>query len=42
MDDMTKCPFTGGTPGRMNRDWWPNQLNIGLDRVGLGVDVPRL
>jgi catalase-peroxidase len=30
MDDMTKCPFTGGTRGRMNRDWWPNQLNIGV------------
>ena len=25
MDDVTKCPFTGG---RTNRDWWPNQLNL--------------
>jgi catalase-peroxidase len=23
-----KCPFTGGTHGRTNRDWWPNQLDI--------------
>jgi catalase-peroxidase len=23
-----KCPFTGGTRGRTNRDWWPNQLDI--------------
>ena len=30
MDDTTKCPFTGGTRGRMNRDWWPNQLNIAV------------
>jgi catalase-peroxidase len=30
MDDTTKCPFTGGTRGRTNRDWWPNQLNIGV------------
>jgi catalase-peroxidase len=28
MDDMTKCPFTGGTRGHMNRDWWPNQLDL--------------
>ncbi|HEX5412394.1 MAG TPA: catalase/peroxidase HPI [Terriglobia bacterium] len=23
-----KCPFTGGTPARTNRDWWPNHLNL--------------
>ena len=23
-----KCPFTGGTHGHANRDWWPNQLDI--------------
>ncbi len=23
-----KCPFTDGTRGRRNRDWWPNQLNL--------------
>jgi catalase-peroxidase len=23
-----KCPFTGSTRGRTNRDWWPNQLDI--------------
>ena len=23
-----KCPFTGGTRARTNRDWWPNQLNL--------------
>jgi catalase-peroxidase len=23
-----KCPFTGGTPARANRDWWPNQVNL--------------
>ena len=23
-----KCPFTGGARGAMNRDWWPNQLDI--------------
>jgi len=25
MDDMTKCPFSGG---QSTRDWWPNQLNL--------------
>jgi catalase-peroxidase len=23
-----KCPFTGGTRGRGNRDWWPDALDI--------------
>ncbi len=23
-----KCPFTGGTHGRRNRDWWPDHLDI--------------
>jgi catalase-peroxidase len=29
MDDVTKCPFTGRTFHR-NRDWWPDQLDIGV------------
>jgi catalase-peroxidase len=28
MDDVTKCPFTGRTQTRSNRDWWPNQLDL--------------
>jgi len=34
MDDERKCPVTGGDRGhqtvlaRVNRDWWPNQLNL--------------
>jgi catalase-peroxidase len=28
MDDKTTCPFTGGARAHINRDWWPNQLNI--------------
>jgi catalase-peroxidase len=28
-----KCPFTGGPRGHVNRDWWPNHLDIqGLHR----------
>jgi catalase-peroxidase len=23
-----KCPFTGGTRGHRNRDWWPQQLDL--------------
>jgi catalase-peroxidase len=23
-----KCPVTGGSSGRSNRDWWPNQLSL--------------
>jgi catalase-peroxidase len=25
-----KCPFTGGTRGHGNRDWWPEHLDIGV------------
>jgi len=38
MDDITKCPVPHGEPkrraalARVNRDWWPNQLNIGILR----------
>ena len=30
MDDTTKCPFPGGARALFNRDWWPNQLNLGV------------
>src|SRR5580698_6029160 len=30
MDDKTKCPFTGGTRGHGNRDWWPDALDISV------------
>jgi len=29
-DSAGKCPFTGGTRGHRNRDWWPEQLDIGV------------
>jgi catalase-peroxidase len=25
-----KCPFTGGTHGHTNRDWWPEHLDLGV------------
>jgi catalase-peroxidase len=28
MSDESKCPFTGGTHARTNRDWWPNRLDL--------------
>jgi catalase-peroxidase len=28
MATASKCPFTGGTRTRSNRDWWPNQLHV--------------
>lgn len=28
-DSAGKCPFTGGTRGHRNRDWWPEHLEIG-------------
>ena len=24
----SKCPFSGGTRGPTNRDWWPNTLDV--------------
>ena len=36
MSDSGKCPFTGtsgsttAVRGTSNRDWWPNQLNLGI------------
>ena len=29
-DDSGKCPFTGGSHGRSNRDWWPEHLDVGV------------
>jgi catalase-peroxidase len=26
----SKCPVRGGTRAHTNRDWWPNQLNLGV------------
>ena len=28
MDSETRCPFSGGTRGTTNRDWWPEQLDL--------------
>jgi catalase-peroxidase len=25
-----KCPFASTPPSRVNRDWWPNQLNVNI------------
>ena len=36
MSSEAKCPFSGGTlkhtsaGAKGNRDWWPNQLNLGI------------
>jgi len=30
MDDQAKCPFTGGSRGHTNRDWWPATLDISV------------
>ena len=29
-DSAGKCPFTGGPGGHRNRNWWPEQLDIGV------------
>ncbi|MBX3569049.1 MAG: catalase/peroxidase HPI [Rhizobiaceae bacterium] len=45
-DKGGKCPFTGGSKGPGNRDWWPNQLDVSVlhrnsslsDPMGEGFD----
>jgi catalase-peroxidase len=29
-DSSGKCPFSGGSHGHRNRDWWPEHLDIGV------------
>ncbi len=55
MSESGKCPFTGvsASPvagrGTTNRDWWPNQLNLGIlhqhapasNPMGPGFATPR-
>jgi len=30
MASESKCPFTGGTRGHRNRDWWPDALDVSV------------
>ncbi|KJC58027.1 hydroperoxidase [Bradyrhizobium sp. LTSPM299] len=30
MSEEAKCPFSGGKSAPSNRDWWPNQLDLGI------------
>lgn len=30
VDDAGKCPFSGGSPRRSNRDWWPETLDLSV------------
>jgi catalase-peroxidase len=55
MPDESKCPVVGGQQGhqtvlaRVNRDWWPNQLNLHVlhqnsalcDPMGKGFDYAK-
>jgi catalase-peroxidase len=49
MDDVTKCPFKGGSRGPVNRDWWPKQLDLAIlhqnsslsDPMGKGFDYAK-
>src|SRR4029078_926389 len=44
-----KCPFTGGSHGHPNRDWWPDALSIEMlhrnsnlsDPMGEGFDYAQ-
>src|SRR5439155_19616349 len=40
MASDSKCPVTGGTRARTNRDWWPNQLNLQVLHQHSGVANP--
>src|SRR6266403_1812954 len=40
MASDSKCPFTGGSSARTNRDWWPNQLNLQVLHQHSGLSNP--
>ncbi|MGB3773673.1 MAG: catalase/peroxidase HPI [Leeuwenhoekiella sp.] len=46
VNESSKCPFIGGDlnytagTGQSNRDWWPNQLNIGILRQNSEMSDP--
>ena len=46
MDDVSKCPFTGGSHthtaggGTSNRDWWPNKLKLNILRQHSALSDP--
>jgi len=41
MDNEKKCPFPGTAhAGRSNRDWWPNQLNVGVLHLNPPIGDP--
>jgi len=46
MSDESKCPVAGGHQGhttvlaRVNRDWWPNQLNLGVLHQNSALSSP--
>ena len=40
MGSDAKCPFTGGMKGTTNRDWWPNQLDLGVLQQNPAVADP--
>ena len=49
MDTESQCPLTGETRPHKNRDWWPNQLDLGAlhqhsnlsDPMGEGFDYTK-
>jgi len=46
VNESSKCPFMGGSlnytagTGTNNRDWWPNQLNVGILRQNSEMSNP--
>ncbi len=40
MTAESKCPFSGGSRGPSNRDWWPNQLNLNVLHQHSAVSNP--
>ncbi len=46
VNESSKCPFMGGAlnqsagNGTSNRDWWPNQLNLGILRQHSALSDP--
>ncbi len=39
-ESTSKCPFTGGTRGHSNRNWWPDALDIEMLHRNSGLSDP--
>ncbi len=40
VEESGKCPFTGGSRGQRNREWWPEQLDLDVLHINSTLSDP--